>query len=65
MPEIAKNHAILVNPEDIADITSAMTRLALNEDERMKLSLGGLMHAKNYSWEETARKTSEIYRLLS
>ena len=65
MPEIAKNHAILVNPEDIADITRAMTSLALNEDERMKLSLGGLMHSKNYSWEETARKTSEIYRLLS
>jgi alpha-1,3-rhamnosyl/mannosyltransferase len=62
MPEVAKDCAILVNPVDTEDITNAMVNIAFNDNERLRLSKAGLMQAKHYSWEETARKTCEIYK---
>jgi len=53
---VAGDAAVLVEPERLAD----GIRAALADRER--LVAAGLERAKAFSWEETARRTAEVYR---
>ena len=61
LPEVAGDAAVLVDPHDAEDIGRAMVRVlespALQEELREK----GLQRQARFSWEETARKTLEVY----
>ena len=65
MPEVAKDSAILVDPLDISELTNAMENIIYNDSERVRLTCAGLTQARHYSWEQTAKKTREIYALLT
>ena len=54
--EVVGDAAVLT--EDLA----AGVRLAL--EERDRLSAAGLERARGFAWEETARRTAEVYRRL-
>lgn len=60
MKEVAGNGAILVNPENISEITEAINSLH-NEETRKKLINEGLRNISNFSWEKTAKETLRIY----
>jgi glycosyltransferase involved in cell wall biosynthesis len=65
MPEVAKGGAILVDPLNISELTSAMANIILNDSDRVELSHAGLTQARAYSWEQSAKKTCEVYTRLT
>ena len=60
LQEIAGEAALLVNPEDLAEISSAMKRIATNAQLRQQLQQLGLQRACEFSWEKTGHQTKEI-----
>ncbi|HMJ95305.1 MAG TPA: glycosyltransferase family 1 protein [Thermoleophilaceae bacterium] len=59
LPEVAGDAAVLVNPDDPADIRRGIER-ALADPEPLRE--GGLRRAAGFTWERTARLTAETYR---
>jgi glycosyltransferase involved in cell wall biosynthesis len=59
LPEVAGDAAVLVNPEDPADIRRGIER-ALADPEPLRAS--GRQRAAAFTWERTARLTVDAYR---
>jgi alpha-1,3-rhamnosyl/mannosyltransferase len=62
MPEIAGNAALLVNPESVEDIAEGMACIASSAALRSTLIERGFERAKDFTWENCARQTLEVYR---
>jgi glycosyltransferase involved in cell wall biosynthesis len=60
--ETAGSAARLVDPKDVDDIAQAMTELLSDEKIRLHYAELSTTHVKKFSWEQTARKTLDIYR---
>ncbi|MCD4847228.1 MAG: glycosyltransferase family 4 protein [Candidatus Aegiribacteria sp.] len=61
LPEVAGDAAILVDPESVSEIRSAMRLLACSEEKREELRNQGFDQARSFSWEKTARMTMNVY----
>ena len=59
--EVTGGAARLVNPESPREIAEALIELLDSEEARRRLSEAGLRRASGFSWERTARMTSEVY----
>ena len=62
LPEIAGDAGIYVDPEDIGSIKNGLekgTKARESLEGKQKISIG-LVHAKQFTWENAARKTLEI-----
>lgn len=55
LPEVVGDAALLVDAEDIKQITEAMTRIEKDVDLRGQLIEKGLQRAKLFSWDESAK----------
>ena len=64
LPEIAGNAALLVDPYDVQELTSAMHSLLSDPDLADRLRRRGLRHVQRFSWETTARHTLAVYQEL-
>lgn len=62
MPEVIGKAGILISPKD--ERLWAKTIVNILKDKALALTLGqwGIRQAKKFSWEETARKTVEVYK---
>lgn len=60
--EVGGGAAILIDPLNVADIADAMRTIADNADIGANLSIKGIEHAKQFSWEKAAEQTLNIYR---
>lgn len=60
--EVLGDAALFVEPDDVEGLAGQLARLAGDWDERIRLREAGLARAKEFSWEDTARKTLEVYR---
>ncbi len=60
--EVVQDAGILFDPEDVEDMTQAMTKLITDSDLRQELSKKGLQRSKFFSWEKTARETLNVYK---
>jgi glycosyltransferase involved in cell wall biosynthesis len=58
--EIAGNAALLVSPENIAEITEAINRITNDVKLREELIIAGFLRAKNFTWDKTAEKVKNI-----
>jgi hypothetical protein len=54
-PEVAGDAAILVDPDDVEGLASAMYRVSLDDDLAEDLRRRGLRRAEGFSWAESAR----------
>ncbi|MCF6153669.1 MAG: glycosyltransferase family 1 protein [Candidatus Brocadia sp.] len=63
--EVAGDAAVLVNPHDVTALRDAINKVLLDEELRNSLITKSLERIKDFSWENTARKTLEIYKKLS
>lgn len=63
LPEVAKDAAILINPLDTKDLLESIKAVLDNPVLVKELSIKGLNRARQFSWEETAKKTLNIYEL--
>ena len=62
--ETVGNAARLVDPKNVDDIAHAMTELLSDEKAREHYAELGSVRVKQFSWEQTALKTLEVYREL-
>lgn len=62
LPEIFGKGAIYFNPLNTNDMTVKIKQSLEDEELRGKLIDDGLQNAKRFSWDETARKTLEVYQ---
>ena len=62
LPEVVGEAGLLVDPDDPDDIARALARVLTEEPLRTKMRELGLAQAARFTWEETARRTLEVYR---
>ena len=62
LPEIAGDAALLVDPNNTAALSEAMSAVLTNHDLRSSLRQKGVRRAKLFSWEKTARETVAVYQ---
>lgn len=62
--EIAGDAAILVDPEDSEALGDAIVRVLSDASLRGMLRSKGFQRVKQFTWEETARRTLAVYRDL-
>jgi len=60
-PEVAGDAAILVNPLDVEEIADAIIKVTTDDNLKQTLVKKGRERAKQFSWEDTARKTLEVF----
>lgn len=65
LPELAQDAAYFVNPISSSAIADAMGAFMEDENLRESYRAKGLERAKQFSWEETARKTLEVYKKVA
>lgn len=63
--EVVGDAALIVDPEDIPDITRALTALSTDSDLADSLRSKGLANAARFHWRNTAAEVTEIYRTAS
>lgn len=61
VPEVADGAAVLFDPHSPEEMSRALRDLILLPDFRVRLERLGLQRSTQFSWQETARKTLEIY----
>ena len=64
LPEVAGSAAVLLDPDDLNGMTSAMFRLLDDPEWRGRLVASGYAQAQKFTWKKTAECTEEIYREL-
>jgi glycosyltransferase involved in cell wall biosynthesis len=62
LTEVAGNAALLVNPDEVDEIASALGRLVEDDGLRRKLAQLGYLRAKRYTWDEAVAETYAVYR---
>lgn len=62
MPEVAGGAAVLVDPEDEADIAAGLSRVIDDAVLRQSCIDKGYARERQFSWEQTAAKTMELFR---
>lgn len=63
LPEAAGDAALLVDPESVEEIAKACERLMKDEELREQMKIKGVIHARNFTWERTAKETLRAYEL--
>lgn len=64
MPEVVGNAGIVVNPNSISEITSAIHRILNNKKLKNSLHKKSLIQSKKFSYETSAEKLYKIVNLL-
>lgn len=64
LPETGGDGALYVDPDDIDAMAEGLWRLLSDEALRKSLIDNGRANVRRFSWEETARQTLDIYKLL-
>jgi glycosyltransferase involved in cell wall biosynthesis len=60
LPEVAGDAAILVNPQDTAELAQALCRVLDNADLRQDMVQRGLQQVQRFSWAKCGRETREV-----
>ena len=64
IPEVVKDGAVLVNPNDIDELSQSMFNLLSDMELRELLSQKALRRAYNFSWKKTALDTISVYEAV-
>lgn len=64
LPEVVGDAGLLVDPHSAEAIAQAMQRLLEDDTLHSALSVRGRQRSARFSWDNTARKTLEVYQLL-
>lgn len=61
LPEVAGEAAEYFDPLEVDSMAQALVRVLENPDRQEALRAAGLARARQFSWEETARRTLAVY----
>jgi glycosyltransferase involved in cell wall biosynthesis len=62
IPEVVGDGGILVNPQDIGQVTEAIIKLIENAELYKKLSENGRQRAGQFTWQKSAQQLREIFQ---
>lgn len=65
LPEVAGEAALLVDPSSVDEIARAMVRLVNDPGLREELRGKGLRRVSDFSWQESAQRTLDVYRRVA
>src|SRR5579864_578819 len=65
LPEVAEGAALLVDPNNVEGLTSALELVLLDGDLRMRLINQGLERAGEYTWRRAAEQLLGVYRMVA
>jgi glycosyltransferase involved in cell wall biosynthesis len=65
LPEVVGNAAMLVDPKDVASLAHGMELLVTDTRLRSNMGERGIQQASGFSWETAARRTLQVYDLVS
>jgi glycosyltransferase involved in cell wall biosynthesis len=65
IPEVVGDAALLFGTGDVEALTGGLERLILDDGLVQSLRQKGFQRVKQFSWEETARQTLDVYRRLA
>ncbi|MFN8595229.1 MAG: glycosyltransferase family 1 protein [Anaerolineae bacterium] len=65
LPEVIGDAGLLVDPHEIDAIAAALERIITDKNLRLDLKQRSLQRAAQFSWEQTARLTLDVYRCLT
>lgn len=65
LPEIAGDAACYFDPTNVEEMADVISRLLCDQDLRKSLIRKGKERVAQFTWEETARKTLEVYRQVA
>ncbi len=61
LPEVMGKAALFVNPESVNAIAEGVQLLLSDKEKQVLLSSCGRVRARDFSWEENARQTLQVY----
>ncbi len=61
LPEVVGKAAVLVNPENVFEISRALHRVLLDQPLREKMKNAGIDQTHKYSWEASVRRMIQVY----
>ncbi|HEY3992576.1 MAG TPA: glycosyltransferase family 1 protein [Ktedonobacteraceae bacterium] len=64
LPEVVGDAALMVDPRNIDELATAITRLLGDEKLREELRQKGFERAQMYTWPKSAQKMLEVYQAL-
>jgi glycosyltransferase involved in cell wall biosynthesis len=64
IPEVVSDKAITVDPLSVLDVADNILMLADSESLRQELSLAGVEHAKQFTWNNAAQKTFDLLKSM-
>jgi glycosyltransferase involved in cell wall biosynthesis len=64
LPEVAGEAAVPVDPRSVAGIADALERVTTDAALAARLRDAGRARAARFTWEETARRTLEVYKTI-
>jgi len=62
MAEVAGDAAYLINPENIDEMTSAMSELLKNNKLREEMKQKGIERARSYTWQNVSERYLKLYK---
>lgn len=65
IPEVVQDAGFLIDPYSEIELMNALLSLLNDSDLQQKLSSLSLKRANEFSWQETARKTLEVYKKVN
>ena len=65
LPEVVGDAAITVNPDSVEEIAEALLSLRSLGSRRQAFIERGLERARQFNWNETARRTIEVYKSVA
>ncbi len=65
LPEVAGEAGLPVDPRSVAGLAEAMERIVNDRELAARLSQAGMARSSRFSWEETSRRTLEVYKSVS
>jgi glycosyltransferase involved in cell wall biosynthesis len=64
LPEVAGDAALLCDPRDVEALAHTIEQALTDRDLRATLQQRGLARAAQFSWEQTAQQTRQIYQAI-
>ena len=61
LPEVIGEAGIMVNPNDVGELSGAIASLLNDREQRQNFRRAGLERSKLFSWERAARETQAVY----
>ena len=64
LPEVVGDAGLLIDPQEVDELTVALWRLMSDEELRKDLTEKGLLRARSFSYQKMARETLAVYHRL-